>query len=184
MTADDLLQIIDYSGADKAKLKARCDKWWPAIERAMQSHQINTAQRQAHFIGQVAHESGRFQYCREIWGPTEAQRRYEGRLDLGNTHPGDGFNFRGRGLIQITGRVNYAACGDALGLDLVWHPELLEVPEHAADASAWWWNQHGLNRLADTGDVERVTRRVNGGINGLAERKALTEKALAVLAQA
>lgn len=181
MTIDDLLQIIMYPGCNEALLRQRCVKWLPAILRAMSSHQINTPQRQAHFVAQTAHESGRFQYCREIWGPTAAQRGYDGRADLGNTHPGDGFNFRGRGLIQITGRANYQQCGDAIGLDLVGHPELLEMPENAADASAWWWNQHGLNVLADIGDVERVTRRINGGTNGLQDRKALTDQAMAVL---
>ena len=95
---------------------------------------------------------------------------------------GDGFKYRGRGLIQITGRANYAACGEALGLDLVNEPELLEQPQHAAMSAAWFWSSRGLNTLADQGDLLKITKRINGGTNGLADRQALYGKALKVLA--
>lgn len=106
---------------------------------------------------------------------------YGGRMGNGPAASGDGWRFRGRGLIQLTGRANYAAAGADLGLDLVAHPELLEQPEHAAMAAAWFWASRGLNDLADRGDFEGITRRINGGLTGLAERRALWERAKAVL---
>jgi len=136
---------------------------------------LNTAieqfsiKRVPEFIAQVAHESGAFQWPREIWGPTPAQAAYEGRVDLGNTHPGDGFKFRGRGLIQVTGRANYAACAIALDLPLLDQPELLERPMVAARSAGWFWKAH---KLDDVDDFQRMTRIINGGTNGLADRYA------------
>ncbi|MFJ2386253.1 glycoside hydrolase family 19 protein [Pseudomonas koreensis] len=153
-----------------------------ALSTAMQHYQIVGPKRAAAFIAQIGHESGQLRYVREIWGPTAAQRGYEGREDLGNTLPGDGRKYCGRGLIQITGRANYAKCGEALGLDLISHPELLELPQHAAMSAAWFWKQKGLNDLADREEFNTVTRRINGGLNGLAERLALWKKAREVLA--
>lgn len=175
VTAQQLLQILPNAGA-KAGVFA------PALNTAMGRYQIIGVPRVAAFIAQIGHESGQLLYVRELWGPTPAQARYEGRADLGNTQQGDGFKFRGRGLIQITGRANYAECGEALGLDLISQPELLEQPEWAAKSAAWFWSTRGLNTLADAGDFERITRRINGGLNGLADRLALWEKARAVLA--
>lgn len=147
--------------------------WADPISAAMALWAIDSPVRQAMFIAQVGHESGRLQYVRELWGPTPAQAGYEGRKDLGNTQPGDGKLFMGRGLIQITGRANYATCGDALGLQLTAQPQLLEQPGNAALSAAWFWNTRGLNVLADAGDFETITRRINGGLNGLADRQAL-----------
>ncbi|MBL3830006.1 hypothetical protein EGV01_30195 [Pseudomonas syringae pv. theae] len=90
-------------------------------------------------------------------------------------------DYRGRGLIQITGRANYAACGEALGLDLLKHPELLERPEHAAMSAGWFWHRAGLNTFADKSDFLTITKRINGGTNGLADRQALYERALKTL---
>jgi putative chitinase len=154
----------------------------PALNTAMQHYQIVGAKSAAALIAQIRHEYGQLRYVREIWGPTAAQRGYEGREDLGNTVPGDGRKYCGRGLIQITGRANYAKCGEALGLDLINHPELLELPQHAAMSAAWFWKQKGLNDLADRDQFNTITRRINGGLNGLADRLALWEKARAVLA--
>jgi len=111
-------------------------------------------------------------YTRELWGPTAAQVRYEGRADLGNVFPGDGFRFRGRGLIQITGRYNYEMVREALGVDVILYPERLEEKPLAARASAWWWQANGCNELVDAGDFVALTRRINGGTNGLSDRQA------------
>lgn len=153
-----------------------------ALNTAMQHYQIVGPKRTAAFIAQIGHESGQLRYVREIWGPTAAQLGYEGREDLGNTVPGDGRKYCGRGLIQITGRANYAKCGKALGLDLITHPELLELPQHAAMSAAWFWKQKGLNDLADRDQFNTITRRINGGLNGLPDRLEIWGRARAVLA--
>lgn len=151
-----------------------------ALAQAMAEFGIAGRHREAMFLAQTAHESGGWYYLREIWGPTPAQLRYEGRRDLGNTQPGDGRRFCGRGFIQITGRSNYAAASKALGVDLVAQPELLESVELAARSAAWFWKSSGCNELADPGDraaFERVTKRINGGLNGLTDRLLRWEKA-------
>ena len=101
---------------------------------------------------------------------------------MGNTAPGDGWKYRGRGLIQITGKNNYRACGEVLGLDLIAQPELLEKPQHACMSAAWFWATNGLNTLADAGKFDAITQRINGGQNGATDRQALYAKALKVLA--
>ena len=154
----------------------------PVLNTAMNRYQIVGTKRVAAFIAQIGHESGQLKYVKEIWGPTAAQMRYEGRADLGNTQPGDGSKYRGRGLIQITGRANYKACGEALGLDLINHPELLEKPQHACMSAAWFWATKGLSTLADEGKFETITRRINGGLNGMSDRQMLYTRALKVLA--
>ncbi|QJP95499.1 glycoside hydrolase family 19 protein [Pseudomonas fluorescens] len=153
----------------------------PVLNTAMQRYQIVGRKRVAAFIAQLGHESGQLRYVREIWGPTPAQAKYEGRADLGNTQPGDGSKYRGRGLIQITGRANYAACGEALGLNLITQPELLELPQYAAMSAAWFWKQNGLNDLADRDQFNTITRRINGGLNGLQDRLEIWSRAQAVL---
>lgn len=153
----------------------------PALNRAMQRYKIDSPVRQAAFLAQIGHESGQLKWVREIWGPTPAQSKYEGRKDLGNTEPGDGRRFLGRGCLQITGRENYRKAGAALGVPLLEKPELLELPEWAAASAAWWWANHGLNELADVGEFEQITRRINGGLNGQHERVALWERAKKVL---
>lgn len=151
----------------------RAQRFAEPITAAMQEFGIDTPQRQAAFLAQIGHESGGLHWLVELWGPTEAQRRYEGRLDLGNTQPGDGFKFRGRGLLQVTGRDNYRSCGAALGADLETHPELLGEPVMASRSAGNYWASHGLNRFADSGDFTTLTRRINGGLNGIADRKRL-----------
>lgn len=189
ITIEQLQQILAIPQLPATALKNRAEKWRPHLQAAMDEFGITTLERAAHFLAQLAHESGRFAFVRELWGPTRAQLRYEGRKDLGNVEPGDGFRFRGRGLIQITGRHNYFTVGRALGLDLESQPELLEQPAVAARASAWWWAENGLNELADKGNVDHVSDRINrgritaavGDSNGYAERKQLTDRALRVL---
>lgn len=138
---------------------------------------IDSGMRQAAFLAQIGHESGQLRYLEEL----ASGAAYEGREDLGNTNPGDGIRFKGRGLIQITGRANYAACGRALGIDLVNDPDRLSSPRLATRSAGWFWKTHGLNELADIPDFLKITRRINGGTNGLAERQALYSKALTVL---
>ncbi|ETF08379.1 glycoside hydrolase family 19 protein [Pseudomonas moraviensis] len=175
ITAQQLLQILPNAGA-------KAGVFVPVLNTAMLRYQIVGTRRVAAFIAQIGHESGQLVYVREIWGPTPAQAKYEGRKDLGNTVPGDGLKYRGRGLIQITGRANYAACGEALGLDLINQPELLEQPKNACLSAAWFWATNGLNTLADADKFEAITRRINGGLNGQADRLKLWSKAMAVLA--
>jgi putative chitinase len=160
----------------------RAASFLTVITAAMAEFEINTKARQAAFLSQVGHESGGLHWLVEIWGPTRAQSGYEGRADLGNNQPGDGFKYRGRGLIETTGKANYAATGAALGVDLVAYPERLGEPLLAARSAAWFWKSHGLNELADAGQYMIITRSVNGGTNGYADRLALYEAAQAVLA--
>ena len=160
----------------------RAREWLPFIERAMFEFGIIGPKREAAFLAQIGHESGALKFPVEIWGPTQAQRRYEGRYDLGNTQIGDGFKFRGRGLIQLTGRANYAAASQALGVDLLTHPEKLGEPELASRSAGWFWKTHGLNALADAGEFEAITQKINGGLNGYPERLGLYEAAKEVLA--
>lgn len=157
--------------------QALADRWWPHVDATWSEFDISTPVRQAAWIAQVDHESGGFVFTRELWGPTAAQQRYEGRMDLGNTQPGDGKRFMGRGLIQITGRANYRACGAALGVDLESNPVLLQGDALAARSAGWFWRWKGLNPLADAGDFVGLTRRINGGTNGLADRQARWERA-------
>lgn len=160
----------------------RATTFLPFIEDAMHEFDINTPDRQAAFLAQVGHESGGLHWLVELWGPTDSQRRYETRYDIGNVCPGDGFKFRGRGLIQLTGRANYEKAGKALGMDLVACPEMLGEPALAARSAAWFWTSHGCNELADAGDFEKITRRINGGLNGYAERLGLWTAAKEALA--
>lgn len=121
------------------------------------------------FLAQIGHESGELRYVKEI----ASGEAYEHRTDLGNTEPGDGVKFRGRGLIQLTGRRNYALASIALDLPLLEHPELLETPENAALSAGWFWYNNNLNALADSGDFKAVTKRINGGYNGMKDRERL-----------
>lgn len=178
ITQQQLLQILPGAGS-------RADVFVPALNAAMGKHQITTPLRIAAFIAQIGHESGQLRYVRELGNDAYLNKYDTGRLaaNLGNTPEadGDGQFYRGRGLIQVTGRANYAACGEELGLDLLNHPELLEQPEHAAMSAAWFWGSNGLNRLADQGDFVKITKRINGGTNGLAEREEFYQRALKVL---
>ena len=148
----------------------RATEFAPLLDAAMEEFEINTPARQAAFLAQIGHESGGLHWLVELLGPSSAQRRYEGRYDLGNIAPGDGFKFRGRGLIQLTGRANYQKAGVGLGADFIGNPELLGEPEMACRSAAWFWQSHGLNELADAGQFEKVTKIINGGLNGYPER--------------
>ena len=175
ITQQQLLQILPNAGPVAGVFV-------PVLNAAMGHYQIVGTKRVAAFIAQIGHESGQLKYVKEVWGPTAAQAKYEGRKDLGNTVAGDGSKYRGRGLIQITGRANYMACGEGLGLDLIKQPELLEKPQHACMSAAWFWATKGLSTLADAGQFDKITQRINGGQNGAADRQALYARALKVLA--
>lgn len=157
--------------------------WEAPLNKAMEKYEINTYNRICMFLAQVGHESARLHFVREIWNPQQCpwQAKYEGRVDLGNVRSGDGFSFRGRGLIQITGRANYRECGKALGVDFEATPELLESREYAAISAGWYWNSRSLNALADKEDVKAVTKKINGGYNGLEDRQKLYESAKEIL---
>ncbi|MCV4343344.1 glycoside hydrolase family 19 protein [Pseudomonas capsici] len=198
ITQQQLLQILPGAGS-------RAGVFVPALNAAMGKYHVITPLRIAAFIAQTGHESGQLSRVTENlnYGAAGLMATWPNRFDektateyarqperianvvygarLGNNAKGDGWKYRGRGLIQITGRTNYAACGEALGLDLLNHPELLEQPEHAAMSAAWFWGSNGLNRLADQGDFVKITRRINGGTNGLAERQEFYDRALKVL---
>lgn len=154
---------------------------------------LNRPHRLAHYLGQLAHESGGWRYDREIWGPTAAQKRYEGRVSLGNTEPGDGSLFRGRGPIQITGRANYRSYAawarrlDPNAPDFEADPDAVNTDPWEGLGPIWYWaegnpTRESLNALADVNDIETLTRRINGGVNGLADRKAKYLRAALVLA--
>jgi putative chitinase len=181
-------------------------KWLAPLEETFVKYDISTPQRQACFMGQCAHESGNFKTLQEnlnysaeglmkTWPsrfPTKevadqyarqpakiAGKVYNGRL--GNTSEEEAANFLGRGLIQLTGKENYENCGTALSVDFVGNPTLLIDPKYAALSAAWFWNKKGLNALADAQDYETMTKRINGGLIGLDDRKAKIAKALSVL---
>lgn len=146
-------------------------RYFPQLEPTMLAYGINTPLRQSHFLAQIGHESGSLRYCEEI----ASGRKYERRAALGNTRPGDGPRFKGRGLIQLTGRANYKAYGEAKRRDFLTgdHPRLIATdPQLAVDVACWFWRKKGLNTLADHDDVEEITRRINGALNGFEERKA------------
>jgi putative chitinase len=138
----------------------------------LDEYQINTPLRVAHFWAQASHECAGFKTMHEYWGPTPAQRRYEGHRDLGNTQEGDGKRYMGRGIFQLTGRANYRTYGGKVGLNLEGEPELAADPVNALRIACLYWKSKGLNRLADENDIKAITRKINGGYNGLADRKA------------
>ena len=181
-------------------------KWLDPLNETFAKYDISNPKRQAAFIGQCSHESGNFRTLEEnlhysaaalmrVW-PSRfpnlevanqyasnaekiANKVYAGRM--GNTEDGDGWKYHGRGLIQLTGKDNYERCGSSLGVDLIGHPDWLLDPKYAALSAGWFWNKKGLNSLADASDIETMTKRINGGLIGLDDRKAKIAKALSVL---
>ncbi|MBV4534126.1 glycoside hydrolase family 19 protein [Pseudomonas sp. SWRI107] len=180
VTLKQLQQILPNAGT-------QAGVFLPALNVAMVKWGIVTPLRKRAFLAQVGHESGQLRYVRELGNDQYLAKYDSGKLAarLGNTPEadGDGQKYRGRGLIQVTGYANYQRCGEALGLDLLAHPELLEQPEHAADSAGWFWHQASLNSLADKGPsaFETITRRINGGLNGLDDRLAIYKRAEQVL---
>ena len=171
----------------QAPLK-KLEAYLPLLNAAMTEAQINTKLRKSAFLAQVAHESAEFIYMKEQGSQAYFTRMYDinGRRpkkarELGNLSPGEGAKYAGRGPIQVTGKTNYRSCGKALGLDLVNHPELVEVPAIAFRASAWYWRHRGINEAADRRDFRRVTKLVNGGYRHYADRVKYYNRALGVL---
>lgn len=153
--------------------KSRAEQYIGYITGYAKEFGITTPLRMAHYLAQIAHESEELRYTKEI----ASGKAYEWRADLGNTHKGDGVRYKGRGLIQITGCANYQAYARYCGFDVVSNPELLERPLGAVRSSMWYWSTHGCNELADQNDIRKVTRKINGGYNGLEDRKKYLERA-------
>lgn len=156
---------------------AKAREYLPHLNRAMNEVGITTPKRRAAFLAQLAHESGQLRHFEEI----ASGAAYEGRRDLGNTQPGDGRRFKGRGPIQLTGRANYRAASAALGIDLVRNPTRAADPDVGFRIAGWYWRTRGLNALADVGNFREITKRINGGFNGLADRTRFWTRAKAVL---
>lgn len=146
----------------------RATKFAPYLSAGMAFYGIDTPKRQAAFLANIGHESLGLKYVSEVWGPTDAQERYEGRKDLGNVRPGDGSRFRGHGLIQTTGRANHAAVRDRLRQrfdnvpDFEAEPEALMDTQWAALSACDYWDMKHLNDLADAGEFEEISARING----------------------
>lgn len=155
----------------------RLDAHWPYINPALEEGKIDSPKRITAFMAQLAHESGEMRYMEELADGSD----YEGRVDLGNIHPGDGVKFKGHGPIQITGRDNHRDCGEALGLDLINHPTLICQPEHGTRAAVWFWNTRGLSLLADRDWFKTITLRINGGLNGFSDRRQYWDRNRALL---
>lgn len=157
----------------------------PHLVKAMGEFEIHTPLRAAAFLAQIAHESGHMRWMTELWGPTPQQLKYEppGKLAerLGNTETGDGYRFRGRGVIQLTGRANYRAAGAALGVDLENNPDSASSGEMVFRTAGWFWSSRALNALADAGNFDAITKKINGGYNGKEDRDRLYALAKTVL---
>jgi putative chitinase len=165
--------------------EAKRQLYLPFINKVMEIYEINTTLRASAFLAQIAHESGELRFMEELWGPTPAQKLYEPpnkkATELGNTQPGDGKRYKGRGAIQITGRANYKKYGDLLGFDLEGNPELAATPQLAFSTAALFWKTRGLNELADVQDFITITKRINGGTTGLTERQKYYATAMTAL---
>jgi predicted chitinase len=152
----------------------------PALEAEMASRNIDSPLRRAHFLAQIGHESGELRFRTEL----ASGDAYNGRADLGNDQPGDGPRFKGRGLIQLTGRANYKLFGRAIGreAEIMADPDIVgRDPNLCVRAAGWFWESRHLNSFADRNDLNEITRRVNGGFNGLEDRRRLLKRAMALL---
>lgn len=171
LTDDELRQIMPNCPA------ARRADYLPFIQQAMQEFGITSYLRETAFLAQLAHESGELRFMEEI----ASGAAYEGRANLGNTQPGDGKRFKGRGPIQLTGRANYKRYGQLLGLDLVNNPTIAATKEVGFRIAGQFWKLNGLNELADKQDFRGITKRINGGFNGLPDRQKYYERAKKVM---
>lgn len=163
--------------------KDRVDKYLFWLNHYAEQYHINTKLRWAHFLAQIAHESGEMKYTHEL-GRTSYFLKYEtGKLGktLGNTHKGDGARYKGRGFIQLTGRANYTKFSADSKIDVVNRPDEVENPQLCVMVSMWYWDTHGCNEASDDDDIVKVTKKVNGGINGLKSRQVYYSRAKKVL---
>lgn len=182
---DDFLSrvAVPRSGGKGALQRQLIGAVQPLLAASLERWQIDTVDRIAYWAGQVCVESDQFTTTVEY----ASGAAYEGRDDLGNTEPGDGRRYRGRGLIQLTGRHNYGTAGVALNLPLLAQPSLAAEPANALTIACWFWLSRKLNAIADLPEdgagtkIETITRRVNGGLNGIVERDEATDRALAAL---
>lgn len=170
ITPEELKQIMPNAGN-------RAARYADHLNTVMERYEINTPERQAMFLAQIGHESGSLRYTQEI----ASGEAYEGRADLGNTEDGDGVRFKGHGFIQLTGRANHQKYADDKGMSLDEVLAYLQTDEGAADVAGWFWFTRGLSELADRGNFLLVTKRINGGTNGYADRLAFYERAKQVL---
>ena len=171
MTIDQLLAI------SPAVKESRGSEFLPYLNQAMEEFDISTPLRQSAFIAQLLHESGSLRYMEEI----ASGAAYEGRSELGNTQPGDGKRYKGRGSVQLTGRANYKRYGELLGLDLVNNPLQAATKEVGFRIAGQFWKLNGLNEMADAMNFTGITRRINGGTTGLANRVQYYDRAKRVL---
>jgi putative chitinase len=201
MNAEQLAQALKMS-------PAKAEEWIDAINETFDRFDISTPERQACFLGQCAHESAGFTALKEnlnysaegltkVWpkrfpsldaaqpyhrNPEKiANKVYADRMGNGDEASGEGFKYRGRGLIQLTGKDNYEACGEALGADLVGDPDQVSSPKFAALSAGWFWDKNKLNQYADSNDMTTLTKRINGGTHGIDDRIARTQQAIDVL---
>lgn len=165
ITLEELEKVCKYTK------RATIEQFVDPLNKAMMEFEIDNPVREQMFLAQVCHESGGFHYVRELASGAEYDIGKKA-VSLGNTpeDDDDGELYKGRGLIQITGRANYAACGDALGLDLLTEPSLLEQPDNACRSAGWFWWSHHLNELADSNNFLLITKRINGGLTGYQDR--------------
>jgi putative chitinase len=168
-----------FSGAPAASQAKIIAEAGPVLAATLESYDITSRLRIAHFLGQTCEESAGYRTTEEF----ASGREYEGRQDLGNTHKGDGPRYKGRGLLQLTGRANYADYGKALGVDLVNNPTLAAQPALSLKIACEYWKRHDINADCDRDDAQAVTRKVNGGLNGLSDRIAFTQKAKTAVAR-
>lgn len=159
-TADDLTRLAKACGA---RPNAAVVQGIVENQGWLDAGGIDTAPRIAEFLAQACLETDYFRTLREYWGPTTAQKGYEGREDLGNVVAGDGRKFMGRGIFQCTGRDNYSRYGKRLGLDLLKEPALAERPDISVRIAVMYWNDKGLNAYADKGDTAAISRAINRG---------------------
>jgi putative chitinase len=168
-----------FSGAPAASQAKIIAEAGAVLAATLESYDITSRLRIAHFLGQTCEESAGYRTTEEF----ASGREYEGRQDLGNTQKGDGPRYKGRGLLQLTGRANYADYGKALGVDLVNNPTLAAQPALSLKIACEYWKRHDINADCDRDDAQAVTRKVNGGLNGLSDRIAFTQKAKTAVAR-